>query len=158
LARLREKYGLTLEQNFRLGQYDTLGKIVDYVAARRSGGAPTASEDLHVPAPAMFSAAPALAAPALAPAPSTGGRSDLFREIAALYASALEYPQDVFTETAGLESELGVDSVKQTELLARLREKYGLTLEQNFRLGQYDTLGKIVDYVAARRGGVAVPS
>ena len=137
------------------------------VAAPGTGRAPTAvtrgppvaatspvPPRVEVPAPA---AAPRRSEPAsTAPASSRPG---LFKEIAALYAAALEYPEEVFTENVALEAELGVDSVKQTELLGRMREKYRLPPRpEDFRLARYDTLGKITDYVLSEMSRAAVPA
>jgi acyl carrier protein len=82
----------------------------------------------------------------------TGGntitRAELFRKIVVLYAAALEYPEEVFTPDVELEAELGVDSVKQTELLGRLSAEYGLPSRPvDFRLANYDTLRKVTDFV-----------
>ncbi|MEU5696179.1 acyltransferase domain-containing protein [Actinosynnema sp. NPDC020468] len=68
------------------------------------------------------------------------------------YATALEYPEEVFTEDVLLEAELGVDSVKQVELLTRVSQQYGLPPRgSDFRLADYDTMGKIVDFVLTHR-------
>ena len=83
---------------------------------------------------------------------STGYSSAL----ADMYATALEYPVEVFTEDVALEADLGIDSVKQTELLARAAERYGLPEPPaDFRLGDYDTMGKVVDYLWSARGAAA---
>jgi acyl carrier protein len=79
---------------------------------------------------------------------ATQSRDQLFREISALYAETLEYPIEVFSEEVQLEAELGIDSVKQTELLTRVSERYQLPPRPtNFRLSNYDTMGKVVDFV-----------
>jgi acyl transferase domain-containing protein len=75
-------------------------------------------------------------------------REQLFRELVSVYAQALEYPEDVFTEDVELEAELGIDSVKQTELLARVSEQYQLPPRpSDFRLAAYNTMGKITDFI-----------
>jgi acyl transferase domain-containing protein len=75
-------------------------------------------------------------------------REQLFKELVAFYAEALEYPEEVFTEDVALEAELGVDSVKQTELMARVSERYALPPRPaDFRLSNYPTMGKIADFV-----------
>ncbi|MGH2351156.1 MAG: acyltransferase domain-containing protein [Chloroflexota bacterium] len=106
------------------------------------------SEQLEpAPAPVLSEAAtaPRQDAPS---APAT--REALFRDLAAMYATALEYPEEVFTEEVALEAELGVDSVKQTELMARVVESYGLPPRPaDFRMADYDTMGKITDLVWA---------
>jgi acyl transferase domain-containing protein len=85
-------------------------------------------------------------------------REELFTELVTLYATALEYPEEVFTEDVALEAELGVDSVKQAELIARVAERYDMPPRpEDFRLGDYDTLGKVTDFVYSQVGG-AVPS
>jgi len=66
----------------------------------------------------------------------------------AQYAGALEYPADVFANGALLEAELGVDSVRQIELLRRLAERLGLPARpDDFRVAELDTLDKVVDAV-----------
>ncbi|MEU8707284.1 acyltransferase domain-containing protein [Streptomyces sp. NPDC048565] len=82
-----------------------------------------------------------------APAPT---RDDLSARVRALYAEAMEYPEEVFTDDVQLEADLGVDSVKQTELLSRLGDRFGLGLPPaGLRVADYDTFGKVVDFVAA---------
>ena len=80
----------------------------------------------------------------------SSSREALFAALKDLYASALEYPSDVFTEDVELEAELGVDSVKQTELLARVAEQYQLPPRpEDFRLSDYRTMGQVTEFVHA---------
>ncbi|MEU3402041.1 acyltransferase domain-containing protein [Streptomyces filamentosus] len=59
----------------------------------------------------------------------------------ALYADALGYPPEVLTRDADLEADLGVDSIKQTELFARAVTRYGRALPaEGARLTSYTTL------------------
>ncbi|MFE1930871.1 acyltransferase domain-containing protein [Streptomyces sp. NPDC059474] len=82
------------------------------------------------------------------PRPEGYDRERLFEELRTLYAEALEYPEDVFEDEVQLEAELGVDSVKQVELLSRVSSRYGLPpRESGFRLATYNTMGKITDFV-----------
>lgn len=88
------------------------------------------------------------AAPAAPAASRAVDRDALADELRAQYAAALEYPEEVFTEDVRLEAELGIDSVKQVELLTRVSEKYGLPeRDGGIRLGNYDTMSKIIDYI-----------
>src|SRR5271163_446575 len=74
----------------------------------------TVSPPLAQPAPVEAASAPGL------------GRDRLFSDLVATYAQAMEYPPEVFTEMVELEAELGIDSVKQTEILGRISETYKL--------------------------------
>ncbi|WP_328860415.1 acyltransferase domain-containing protein [Streptomyces sp. NBC_00306] len=107
-----------------------------------SGARPTAP-------PAAVTAEPE-AAPGASGAPVTVDRADLAAQVRALYAEAMEYPEEVFTDDVLLEADLGVDSVKQTELLSRLGDRFGLGVPPaGLRVADYDTFGKVVDFVAA---------
>jgi acyl transferase domain-containing protein len=76
-------------------------------------------------------------------------RSTLFEQVSQIYAEALEYPVDVFAEGALLEAELGIDSVKQIEMLTRVWSEYDLPPRQDsFNLSKVDTLDKVVDHLA----------
>jgi acyl transferase domain-containing protein len=174
LARVAESYRLPPRPpEFRLADYDTMGRVVDFVlSALSEAPSETPSETLsagRTPAETTASAAavetPAAAAPVARPAGIS--RADVFRDLAAMYASALEYPVEVFTEKVELEAELGIDSVKQTELLARAAERYQLPPRPaDFRLADYGTMDRLVDFIhqtlcagpdAAEADGVAVP-
>ncbi|MFI0895722.1 acyltransferase domain-containing protein [Streptomyces sp. NPDC020983] len=131
LVRVGERYGLPPRpSDVRPAAYNTLGRIADLILA--SGAAP---------------------APAAAPDPAPGPAADrgaLVRELAGVYAAALEYPAEVFEEGTDLEAELGVDSVKQTELLVRVGDRYGLPPRpSDVRPAAYNTLGKIADLILA---------
>jgi acyl carrier protein len=157
-------------------------EFVSFLLQRHIQWAPvemTASPPLAQPAPPLAQPAPPLAqpaptlaqpAPTLAqPAPTLAqsapteavpatriGRDRLFSELVAVYAEAMEYPSEVFTETVELEGELGIDSVKQTEILGRIRETYKLPrLPANVRISDFKTMGQIVDLVFANQGKAA---
>jgi acyl transferase domain-containing protein len=112
------------------------------------------------------STTPELAAsPPPAPAVTVPSRDQLLAELSDMYATALEYPVEVFTEDVELEADLGVDSVKQTELLSRAAERYHLPERpDNFRLSDWSTIGKVTDFVLGAlaadpgNGAVAVSS
>jgi acyl transferase domain-containing protein len=89
------------------------------------------------------------AAPADAPAaPAALDRPAVLEGLVQLYAEALEYPPEVLEEQIELEADLGVDSVKQTELLARVADRFGLPPQPSgFVIGEFPTLGHIADLV-----------
>ncbi|MBW4717308.1 acyltransferase domain-containing protein [Saccharothrix obliqua] len=81
-------------------------------------------------------------------APAAADRRRVLAELRELYAAALEYPADLLTEDALLEAELGVDSLKQTSLLGRVVERFGLAdRPAELPVWELPTLGRIADYV-----------
>jgi acyl transferase domain-containing protein len=149
LGRVSEIYALPARpSDFRLSNYNTMGKVVDFVVEYRAAG-PSAVAGAPASAPAPAPAHAEAPAPAVSAA-VTLTRAELLRNIVVMYAAALEYPEEVFTPDVELESELGVDSVKQTELLGRLSAEYGLPPRPaDFRLANYNTLRKVTDFVFA---------
>jgi acyl carrier protein len=88
----------------------------------------------------------------MAAASSGLSRTQLFNELVNIYAEAMEYPPEVFSEAVELEAELGIDSVKQTEIVGRVSGLYGLPpLPANFRMSDYKTMGQIADFVFAHQ-------
>ncbi|MFE2430669.1 acyltransferase domain-containing protein [Streptomyces sp. NPDC059373] len=88
--------------------------------------------------------APADSAPASSGAlPEYGALVD---ELRSTFAEALGYPEDVFTDDAHLEADLGIASVKKTELLVALLDRYDLpTPPADLRIRDYNTLPKLAD-------------
>ncbi|WP_436758384.1 acyltransferase domain-containing protein [Streptosporangium sp. V21-05] len=89
-----------------------------------------------------------LTAPAEAGSAVARSREAIAARVRDLYATTLEYPEEVFEDHAELEADLGVDSVKRVELMSRL----GLLFElgprpENLRMSDYRTFGQVVDFV-----------
>ncbi|MGW4996524.1 acyltransferase domain-containing protein [Streptomyces hydrogenans] len=78
-----------------------------------------------------------------------GDRKAVVETLRSLYATALGYPPEVLTEDADLEADLGVDSIKQTELFAQAAARYGRTLPaEGSRLTSYTTLDALAGLLA----------
>ena len=166
LARVAESYRLPPRPSeFRLADYDTMGRVVDFVQSALSETLSAGGTPVETTASAAAVETPAAAGAAARPAEIS--RADVFRDLAAMYAAALEYPVEVFTEKVELEAELGIDSVKQTELLARAAERYQLPPRPaDFRLADYGTMDRLVDFIhqtlcagpdASEADGAAMP-
>ncbi|MFE3175164.1 phosphopantetheine-binding protein [Amycolatopsis sp. NPDC059090] len=75
-------------------------------------------------------------------------RDRLIAELCSAYADHLGYPEEVFTSDADLEADLGVDSLKRTELLRWTADKYRLgTLPEGTRTGDYPTVAAIAELI-----------
>ncbi|WP_158609476.1 acyltransferase domain-containing protein [Kocuria soli] len=136
LARVAEEFGMPVPgEGFSVAGYPTFGSVVALVreTTSASGAVPSAP---------------------LTHASSVGGaglsEGEVVQRLAVLYAEALEYPVEVFTEDLGvqLEADLGVDSVKQTDLLARVAEEFGMPVPgEGFSVAGYPTFGSVVALV-----------
>jgi acyl transferase domain-containing protein/NAD(P)-dependent dehydrogenase (short-subunit alcohol dehydrogenase family)/phosphopantetheinyl transferase len=91
-------------------------------------------------------------------APADGGEAtdDVVRTIVAIIAEATAYsPQDMRLDD-DLEADLGVDTVKQAEIVAKVRDRFRLDHDPGFRLGDYRTLRDLANYAARRLGSTTV--
>jgi acyl transferase domain-containing protein/acyl carrier protein len=74
--------------------------------------------------------------------------------VLALVAEKTGYPQDMLDLDLDLEADLGVDTVKQAELFATVREAYGIERDDNVKLRDFPTLAHVIRFVMERAGGV----
>ncbi len=58
------------------------------------------------------------------------------------------YPEQVLTDESDLEADLGIDTVKQMEILAILAEQYHLEYNDKFKLSDVSTIKKLVAYIS----------
>jgi acyl carrier protein len=172
LSELEARYHLpACLKLFRSGEQGTLRRITDFVYHALLADAVHIDEHITaVPLPTV--------APAFVPSESDMERQRLARlaqsaarpganlsrpalqlEIVALYADAMGYPPEVFTEDARLDTELGIDSVKQMELFSKLEARYQLPARpETFRLSDYGTMRKVTDFIYQGIGRPAAQS
>ena len=58
------------------------------------------------------------------------------------------YPPDIIEMDADLEADLGIDTVKQAQVMGKVRDKYGLKTDESMSLRDFPSLGHIVEYVS----------
>jgi acyl carrier protein len=129
--------------------HDVRGHVQTLFRDFESVQEPAASrEDVFASQPASSTGQEMWTSPPAARSVPSPSRGELLAQLSDMYATALEYPVEVFTEDVQLEADLGVDSVKQTELLARAAERYHLPERPaDFRLSDCTTIGKVADFV-----------
>ena len=67
--------------------------------------------------------------------------------ILALVVEKTGYPPDMLDLDLDLEADLGVDTVKQAELFAAIREIYNIPRDENRKLRDYPTLSHVIRFV-----------
>ncbi|WP_043848253.1 acyltransferase domain-containing protein [Amycolatopsis keratiniphila] len=124
--------------------------------------APAPVPAAQVPTPAPVAVTPAPAEPVVEPVPAQratsasgepageeGGlvETKVLGELKTLYADAVGYPADVFEDNVELEADLGIDSIRQTELLQRARKRYDVPEADHIRITDYTTLESIAGLI-----------
>jgi acyl transferase domain-containing protein/NAD(P)-dependent dehydrogenase (short-subunit alcohol dehydrogenase family)/acyl carrier protein len=156
-ATIREAYGIVRDDKVRLRDFPTLAHVIRFVHERRS--------DLAGPQAALTP--PELAAPlkkeevvekaaAAATAPAPVQTEDSVKErILSLVVEKTGYPTDMLDLDLDLEADLGVDTVKQAEMFAAIREIYSIPRDENRKLRDYPTLAHVIRFVYEKRPDLA---
>ncbi len=164
IAAIRDAWDIPRDDSIKLQDYPTLAHIVRFVYAKRPDLAAT-RDAAQTPARAVASAAPPPAAPVNAPvptapaspaAPSASPSTDPIRaRVFALVTEKTGYDADMLDPDLDLEADLGIDTVKQAELIAAIRDEWDIPRDDGLKLQDYPTLAHIVRFVYAKRPDLA---
>src|ERR1019366_6934654 len=154
-AAIREIYNIPRDESRKLRDYPTLTHVIRFVyekrpdlvsvAVTKSKAVATAKEELK---PTVVN--PSAAAPPIVLAEDVA--ADPVKErLLALVVEKTGYPQDMLDLDLDLEADLGVDTVKQAELFAAIREIYNIPRDENRKLRDYPTLAHVIRFVYEKR-------
>jgi len=159
---LGEKFNLSDKLVIPRENIRNIGSIAASLRDYLAQNAPTPQAVPQVaaqPAAATPESQPLKAAP---PTPKNGTVSagavavkDLDQSVRAVFAEVTRYPLDILDPAAGLEEDLGIDSVKLGEVFAVLRERYHLPEDMEIPRESLKTIGAVTD---ALRSYIAVPA
>jgi len=146
-ATIREAYGIARDDKIKLREFPTLAHVIRFVHDRRPDLAATPEAPSKAPVPQSQEAVKA--APVTAAAQSVG--DPVRQRILALVVEKTGYPQDMLDLDLDLEADLGVDTVKQAEMFAAIREIYNIPRDENRKLRDYPTLAHVIRFVYEKR-------
>lgn len=100
-------------------------------------------------------AEPPLASPTpetVSRATKTSAKSDPVKErVLSLVSQKTGYPTDMLDLDLDLEADLGVDTVKQAEVFASIRDLYNIPRDENRKLRDFPTLAHVIRFVHDKR-------
>ncbi|MAT48924.1 MAG: hypothetical protein CMA27_03740 [Euryarchaeota archaeon] len=145
MADLRSYFELPIDDEFVLSEYPTLNHMMAYIAGMEieenivtneveiekevseerilQVNNPIISEDLEV-------------------------NDEIKNAVLNVVVEHTGYPEDFIGFDQDLEAELGVDSVKQAEMMGDLRSKFEIPLDESFVLSEHPTLNHIAGYIS----------
>ena len=158
-AAIREIYNIPRDENRKLRDYPTLAHVIRFVYEKRpdlvnvAPGTPakTPSPKEH-PESGAVTSIPSMPA---ADAPMASASEAVKERILALVVEKTGYPKDMLDLDLDLEADLGVDTVKQAELFAAIREIYSIPRDENRKLRDYPTLAHVIRFVFEKRPDLA---
>ena len=150
MAAIRGIYNIQRDENLKLRDFPTLKHVIGFVYSKRPDLAvappPASAMALPTPAPA------AVAVDAVADDP-------VKEAILTLVVEKTGYPKDMLDLELDLEADLGVDTVKQAELMAAIRGLYNIPRDENLKLRDFPTLAHVIKFAhdkLAAQGGAPV--
>ena len=96
----------------------------------------------------------AAAAATVAAAPA----EDVAATVTELVSQITGYPAELLDPALDMEADLGVDTVKQAEVFAAVRERFAIPADENLQLRDFPTLNHVIAWVNDQRGGGATPA
>ena len=75
--------------------------------------------------------------------------TDVSAKVVEVVVKHTGYPADFIELDQDLEGELGIDTVKQAEIMAELRDFYGLPVDESFVLSEHPTLNHMIAYLGS---------
>ncbi len=161
-ASIREAYGIERDDTIKLRDYPTLNHVIGFVKDR--AGAPPAAAPAPEPEVAAAPEPAPVAEPAVAAAPDPApvaeptaapADADIEAKVLEIVAEQTGYPTDLLDKDLDLEADLGIDTVKQAEVFASIREAYGIERNDTLKLRDYPTLNDVIGFVKDNTGTAA---
>jgi malonyl CoA-acyl carrier protein transacylase len=152
-AAVREAYGIPRQENLKLRDFPTLKHVVQFVYDFRPDLKPAAvavpviPRDLRQPGPEESTVAGGSFGAGQTGAPQDDKADAVVQKVLAIVAEKTGYPPDMLEMDLDLEADLGVDTVKQAETFAAVREAYGIARQENLKLRDFPTLKHVVQFV-----------
>lgn len=88
---------------------------------------------------------------------AAGGVDAITTAVINIVAKKTGYPVEMLELDLDLEADLGIDTVKQAETVAEIRNAFGLRRDEELRLRDYPTIGHVVQFVKDRIGATVTP-
>ena len=156
-ASIRESYGIPRDDKIRLRDFPTLAHVIHFVHERRPDTNIAASVPLPVqPPPGVTNPKPD--AVLLSDTTLAEVGDPVKKRILALVVEKTGYPEDMLDLDLDLEADLGVDTVKQAEMFAAIREIYQIPRDESRKLRDYPTLAHVMRFVYEKRPDLARPA
>ncbi len=163
-ATIREAYGIERDPDLKLRDFPTLADVIRFVHERTpqaaTAAAPAVAAEPAPAAPVATAPAPAASEPATEAAveAASADGDPVQARVLGLVAGQTGYPVEMLDLDLDLEADLGVDTVKQAEMFATIREAYGIERDPDLKLRDFPTLADVIRFVHERAPAAAAPA
>ncbi len=162
-AAIRATYNIPRDENLKLREFPTLAHVIRFVYDRRPDlkelSSTTPAQASYKQAGDMSASLPQVsgsgasneAGPMQTAAAARGGADDPMRQkVLEIAAEKTGYPKEMLDLDLDLEADLGIDTVKQAEMLASVRASFDIPRDEDLKLRDFPTLAHVIEFVQGR--------
>ena len=149
MAELRARYGLPVDESFQLREYPTLGHVIGYISSFGNESTHVIESKLEDSESEQLSSVDSVVESTKVEEKITQISESVIEGVVSVVVEHTGYPAEFLEMDADMEGELGIDSIKQAEIMADLREQFGLPTDEEFQLRDYPTLGHVISYISS---------
>ena len=149
-AKICEKFGVAVPEDVKLTEMNTIDKLAGFISAKT--GILMAVGAVHE-LPVQQNTAPVQNAVPAAVGERHGVTSSaLLNDVKSVIAEMTGYGVEMLDERLDLEADLGIDTVKQVEIFAKICEKFGVAVPEDVKLTEMNTIEKLAGFISAKTG------
>ena len=155
MAEIRSVFDLPVDEDFILAEYPTLNHMIGYIKQMVGGSSSAAisavvhDDSVQDSSENVQSQTEAIAPPSVSVPVNDSSLIDIVVEVVVEHTG---YPADFIELDQDLEGELGIDTVKQAEIMADIRNRFNLPIDEDFVLADYPTLNHMITYIQRMMG------
>ena len=149
-AAVRSRFGVPRDENLQLRDFPTLAHVIGFARDRGTTGVAAAVPATQAPPAQTPAAQPAAAPEADAAAAAEPAMDEVTTQVVQIVADMTGYPSDLLDLDLDLEADLGVDTVKQAEVFAAVRSRFGVPRDENLQLRDFPTLAHVIGFARDR--------
>ncbi len=158
-AGIREHYGIPRREGLALKDYPTIRHCIKFVieekgitAAKEATEAKEAKEEKQTKTETTASVKSAADNLPLTASDLQLTEDTVKNTILDMVSAKTGYPKDMLELDLDMEADLGIDTVKQAELFAGIREHYGIPRREGLALKDYPTIRHCIKFVIEEKG------
>ena len=148
-AAVRTRFGVERDDNLALREFPTLTHVIGWVRDK-TGIAPAAPSPPRRPPAARGRGRRLLRR--RRPLPAAPVVDEVVDAVVNIVAEMTGYPPELLDLDLDLEADLGVDTVKQAEVFAAVRTRFGVERDDNLALREFPTLTHVIGWIRDKTG------
>ena len=143
---IRESYNIEFQDDLDLSNYNTIDKIADFVLMSQ----PKGSKSLTTALPKDSKLIQEPTEQGSSVQTSMPDSDEILSKVLEVTCEKTGYePEFLDDVNLDMEADLGIDTVKQAELIGELREFYNIPFQEDLDLSEVNTIAKVVKFIAS---------